>query len=212
METASLNVELTESEALCLEAIRAGLEGKTAIALETKRDLKTVAKALESLSQRQLIRRHRRANWRATRHGQFCEIRVIPDPVRGRRGRKPGGIVEGSAGEGLLRLLNRPRHGQKLLEHLGISRQRLHQLIVRFHAEGRLRFGDPVFITHILARGDDWSVLLTRREERLLSAIPEGVAATHFPPGGHDWYRRPGRIVCRGVIGEKGPSRGLREA
>ncbi len=179
METASLDVELTESEALCLEALRAGLEGKTAIALATKRDLKTVAKALESFGvQHQLIRRHRRVNWRATRHGQSCEIRVIPDPVRGRRGRTPGGIVEGSAGEGLLRLLDRPRHGQELLTRLGISRQRLHQLIVRFHAEGRLRFGDPVFITHILAGGDDRSVLLTRREERLLSAIPEGVAAT----------------------------------
>lgn len=178
METASGSVELTESEALCLEAIRAGLEGNTAMALKIKRDLKTVAKALERLRQSQLIRRHNRTAWRTTQKGEFCGIYVIPDHARGRRGRKSGEVVAGSASDGLLRLLDRPRHGQEVLEHLGISRQRLHQLIIRFHAEKRLRFGDPSYITHVLARSDDPSVLLTRREERLISAMTQGVATT----------------------------------
>ena len=61
MEIASAGVELTESEALCLEAIRAGFAGKTAIALQTKSDLEAVARALEHLSRDKLIRRHHRS-------------------------------------------------------------------------------------------------------------------------------------------------------
>lgn len=171
-------MELAESEALCLEAIRAGFTGNTAIALETKHDLKAVAKALERLRQGHLIRRHDSAQWRATVLGENCEVQVVPHRALRRRGRPPGEIVAGSAGEGLLRLLDRPRRGHELLAQLGISRQRLHQLIVRFHAEGRLRIGDPSCILHMVARNDDPSTLLTRHEELVLSAMAEGVATT----------------------------------
>ncbi len=178
METANASIELTKSEALCLEAIRAGFTGQTAIALQAKIDLKAVARALEHLSRRELVRRQRRTEWRITRRGQICAIQVVPDRPRARRGRKPGGIVAGSAGERLLKLLDRPRRGEEVLTHLAISRQRLHQLVVKLYAEGRLRFADPGFMLHLLARADDRSLLLTRAEERLLSAMAEGVATT----------------------------------
>jgi len=178
METASAGVELTETEMLCLEAVRAGFAGKTAIAIQAKRGLTAVDRALGALSRDDLVRRQSPTEWRTTPQGQMCQVHIISDQPRDRRGRKPGKIVAGSAGERLLNLLDRPRRGQEVLTHLGVTRQRLHQLVVRFYAEERLRLGDPECITHILARADDRSVLLTRAEERLLSAIPEGVATT----------------------------------
>ena len=63
-----------------------------------------------------------------------------------------------------------------LTQRLGITQQRLLQLVVRFHAEGRLKIGDPERPTYIIARNDDASHLLTRDEERLLSALPEEAA------------------------------------
>ncbi len=172
-------VQLAESEAACLEAVRRGLDRKTKIALEVKRDLKAVSAALENLKNAKLIRQGlRRYSWRTTKLGQSCVLEVVPGPKRARRGSSRGRIIAGSAAEGLLVALDRPRRGAELLDLLAVTRQRLHQLIVRFHAEGRLRIGDPVKILHIVARSDDPSVLLSRDEERVLSAVPEETSTT----------------------------------
>ena len=171
--------QLTESEAACLEAVRNGLESKTRIALAIKLDLITVNASLKGLQGAKLVRqRSRRSPWRVTKRGESCAVEIVPDPDRGRRGRPRGTIFPGSAAERLLAALDRPRHGDELLKLLGITRQRLHQLAVRFHADGRVRFGDPNRILHTIARMDDPSVLLSAIQERILSAMPEGFPTT----------------------------------
>ena len=169
-------LQLTASQAACLDAVNVGLYRKAKIALHTKRDLKTVATALEGLSRAKLIRRHDKHSWRSTKYGQQCVPDVVPDPDGHDRGR--GKIVAGSAGERLLATLDRPERGQELAQRLGITRQRLLQLVVRFYAEGRLKLGDPERPTHIIAPSDDSSILLTRDQERLISALPEEAATT----------------------------------
>jgi DNA-binding MarR family transcriptional regulator len=168
-------LQLTASQAACLEAVNVGLYRKAKIALHTKRDLKTVAAALEGLSRASLIRRHDKHSWRSTKYGRLCVPDVVPDPNGHDRGRRK--IVAGSSGERLLATLDQPRRGQDLAQQLGISRQRLLQLVVRFYAEGRLKLGDLERPTHIIAKSEDNSILLTRDQELLLSALP-GEAAT----------------------------------
>ena len=167
-------LQLTASQADCLEALRKGLNGKTRIALHAKRDMKTVTAALERLSRAKLIQRYDRNSWRPTKLGKTCVPDVIPESKG--RGRGRGSIVAGSAGDRLLATLDRPEHGRDLAQRLAITRQRLHQLVVLFYAEGRLKIGDPERPTYIIARSDDASILLTRDEERLLSALPEEAA------------------------------------
>jgi predicted transcriptional regulator len=174
MTTTENILQLTASQAGCLEALKQGLNGKMRIALHAKRDMKTAAAALERLIGAKLIQRHGRNSWRTTKLGNNCVPDVIPDPKG--RGRGRGSIVAGSAGDRLLATLDQPEHGQDLVQRLGITRQRLLQLVVRFHAEGRLRIGDQERPTYIIARSDDASNLLTRDEERLLSALPEEAA------------------------------------
>jgi hypothetical protein len=143
-------LQLSASQADCLEAVNIGLYRKAKIALHTKRDLKTVAAALEGLSRARLIRRHDKHSWRSTKYGRLCVPEVVPDPNGRDRGR--GKIVAGSAGERLLATLDQPRRGRDLARQLGISRQRLLQLVVRFYAEGRLKLGDLERPTHIIAK------------------------------------------------------------
>jgi DNA-binding MarR family transcriptional regulator len=169
---------LTASQAACLEAVNLGLNRKTKIALHAKRDLKTVANALDSLNQAKLIERADPYTWRPTKTGEACVPDVVPDRGRGRRGPAPGGTLPGSAAERLLATLVRPMSGKELAQQLGVTRQRVLQLVVRFYAEEKVRFGDPERPLQIVARNDDQSVLLTRDEERLLSALPEEASTT----------------------------------
>ncbi len=66
MTAAEIILQLTASQADCLKALKQGLNGKMRIALHAKRDLKTVAAALERLSRAKLIQRHDRNSWRPT--------------------------------------------------------------------------------------------------------------------------------------------------
>ena len=83
MPNATEMVQLSVSEAACLEAVKDGLDGKTKIAIETKKDLKTVARVLEKLSRARLIGRVGIRHWYPTKHGQNCAVNVVPDPERG---------------------------------------------------------------------------------------------------------------------------------
>ena len=171
-------VELTVSEAACLGEVKSGLGGKTKIAIETKQNLKTVAKALEKLSRARLIKRAGTRRWGATEHGRNCDVRVVPNAERRLGGKAFGRLVPGSTADRLLKALDRPMRGSELVERFGVTPQRIHQLIVRFHAQGNVRLGDQRKILHIIARSDDPSLLLTQDQERILSALPDDVATT----------------------------------
>jgi predicted transcriptional regulator len=54
----------------------------------------------------------------------------------------------------------------------GVSHQRVRQLVIKLHAQGRVTFGDPENPFWIIRRADDRTPLLSRDEEHVLSAIP----------------------------------------
>ena len=115
----------------------------------------------------------RQYKWRPTKRGRSCAIRAVPDPERRLGGKAFGRLVPGSTAERLLDALDRPMRGAELLERLGVTRQRVHQLIVKLHAQGRLKLDEQGKVFHIIARSDDPTILLTWEEERLLSVLPD---------------------------------------
>jgi DNA-binding IclR family transcriptional regulator len=62
--------------------------------------------------------------------------------------------------------------GDEIARQLNRSRQRVHQLVVKLLALGRVRVGDPDRVTLIVARREDPSVLLSYSGERVLSSLP----------------------------------------
>lgn len=191
MPRIAVKTALTATQAACLDVLREKSSGKTGVAVATKLDLRTVASALAALSRARLIARSDRIRWRATAGGRSCVVRVVRDPERRLGGKGFGRLIAGSTAQRLLDELDRPMRGSELVERLGVTKQRVHQLVVRLHAQGRLRLGDRAKVLHIVARTDDRSVLLARDEERILSAFPdEGatsvakLAARAHMPGG----------------------------
>jgi len=67
--------------------------------------------------------------------------------------------------------------GSVIAEKLGVTRQRVRQLIVSLHAQGRIAFGDPDNPFWIVMRVGDKSLVLSYDEERVLSALPRERAA-----------------------------------
>jgi hypothetical protein len=72
----------------------------------------------------------------------------------------------------LLALLDRPMRGKQIAEKLGLSPQRVHQLVVKLHACGYLSVADPEHPLWLVMRAGDKTRLLSREEERVLSAVP----------------------------------------
>jgi len=78
----------------------------------------------------------------------------------------------------MLEVLDRPMRGSELAERLGVTLQRVHQLVVKLHAQGLLKLGDPENILEVVSLNKDKTALLSRDEARVLSAIP-GAYATN---------------------------------
>jgi len=104
-------------------------------------------------------------------------ISITPDKPRGRQGAR-GVLRPDTAAARLFEILDRPIRGRALAEALGVTRQRVHQIVVRELASGRLRCGDPLSPLLIVARADDRSLLLDSAEEHAMSALAEGEVAT----------------------------------
>ncbi len=62
--------------------------------------------------------------------------------------------------------------GSEIVERLGVTHQRVRQLVIKLHAQGRVTFADPENPFWIIRRADDRTPLLSRDEEHVLSAIP----------------------------------------
>src|SRR5262249_3791249 len=88
----------------------------------------------------------------------------VPSPAM--TGRSPSG----SRGFGNHAL--RPMRAREIAEKLGVTDQRVRQLVIKLHAQGYVSFGDPVNAFWIVMRAGDKTRLLSRDEERVLSAIP----------------------------------------
>ena len=164
------NLILTESQKACLVALRSRKESKTDIAIQAKLDLQKAAKALEALKEFGLVRRGEINSWHLTGRGTSCRFKTIPDRIR------RGSALPGLGARRLLDILDRPTRGSELAERLGITLQRVRQLVVKLHAQGLVKFGDPERILDVVSRTKDKTVLLSRDEARVLSAIPDAYA------------------------------------
>jgi predicted transcriptional regulator len=157
---------LTKSQAACLIALRNGKVSKPEIAIQAKLALIRTATALGTLARLGLARQDQAKRWHTTARGKTCRFKTVPDRLR-RNSRIPG-----SGGRRLLKLLDRPMRGNEIVEKLGVSHQRVRQLVIKLHAQGRVTFGDPENPFWIIRRADDRTPLLSRDEEHVLSAIP----------------------------------------
>ena len=167
MNPKSRNLSLTGSQATCLAALRLHKESKTQIALEAKLDLKKAAAALEKLQELGLAERGETNRWALTRRGKNCRFKTIPDKVR------RGSSLPGPSARRLLEVLDGPMRGSELAEKMGITLQRVHQLVVKLYALGLVKLGDLENILEVVSRNKNKTVLLSRSEARVLSAIPD---------------------------------------
>ena len=163
---------LTKSQAACLIAVRHGKDSKTKIAIDAKLDLRNAATALRMLTRLGLAQQGRTERWHTTGRGQTCRFKTVPDRAR-RNSDLPGPGVRR-----LLKLLDRPMRGHEIAEQLGLSRQRVHQLVVKLHAQGHVTFGNPDQPFWMVIRTGDKTPLLSRDEARVLSAVPRDYATT----------------------------------
>ena len=170
-------VSLDAPAAACLEALRSGISRKVLIALGAGLNLQQTIRALKMLAELDLAVIDDRHTWHITRRGKTADISIAPG-VR-RRGRKSMTTpTPGASAARLLELLDQPRRGAELTKLLGVTRQRVHQLVVALSALGLVRFADPAHPTFVIARNDDPSPLLRPDQERVLSAFPETEATT----------------------------------
>ena len=160
------SLSLTKSQAACLIALRNGKVSRPEIAIHAKLDVAKTATTLGTLARLGLTKQDEAKRWHATTRGKTCRFRTVPDRLRRNSG------MPGSGGRRLLRLLDRPMRGNEIVEKLGISHQRVRQLVIKLYAQGRVTFGDPENPFWIIRRTDDGTPLLSRAEEHVLSAIP----------------------------------------
>jgi len=170
MSSKGPSLALTESQTACLVALRHRKSSHSKIAIEAKLDLKKTAAALSTLAQLGLAEQDETKRWRTTAHGTICRFETIPDRPRRNTG------APGPSGQRLLEMLDRPTHDGAIAEKLGITRQRVRQLIVSLHAQGRVAFGDSGYPFWLVMRANDKSPFLSYDEERVLSALPRARA------------------------------------
>jgi hypothetical protein len=72
----------------------------------------------------------------------------------------------------LLDLLERPIEGRIVAKTLGLSRQGAWHVLRRLHRQGHVKFADPENPSWWVLRADDETPMLTREQERVLSALP----------------------------------------
>src|SRR5262249_54588124 len=158
---------LTRSQAACLIALRHGKHSKTTVAIEARLDLIETSAALAVLARLGLGRaKMGKKTGHANPRGETCRYQLSAARPRRKHGAPTG------SGWRLLALLDRPRRGKEIAEKLGLSPQRVHQLVVKLHARGYLCVADPEHPLWLVMRGGDKTRLLSREEERVLSAVP----------------------------------------
>jgi Mn-dependent DtxR family transcriptional regulator len=161
---------LSRAQAACLGALRGRELLKSEIAIETRLNLVTSARELHRLAHLGLAKRDRNHRWHVTARGKTCRFEIVPNrPHR-------NGATLGPGAERLLDVLDRPMRQSLIAEKLGVSQQRAHQLIIRLHASGSVRFADPTRPSWLVMKASDKTPFLSRDAERVLSVLPEDYA------------------------------------
>ena len=164
------NLFLTEPRAACLIALRHGRDSQSKIAIAAKLSITKAKAVLRALAELGLAERDQAKAWHATPRGKTRRFDTVPDRPR-RHGALPG-----PGGRRLLALLDQPMRGKEIVEKLGITHQGVRQLLIKLHASGHVRFADPENPFWIVMRAGDKTVVLSRHEERVLSAVPREYA------------------------------------
>jgi DNA-binding IclR family transcriptional regulator len=164
------NLLLTQPQAACLIALRRDKESQPKIAIEAKLVLSKTATALRALARLGLAEHDQAKRWHATSRGKTCRFETVPDRPRRNSG------LPGPRGRRLLELLDRPMRGSEIVEKLGMTHQGVRQLLIKLYACGRVRFADPENPFWMVMRAGDKTSLLSRNEERVLSAVPREYA------------------------------------
>ena len=164
------NLFLTEPQAACLIALRHGRDSQSKIAIAAKLSITKATAVLRALAELGLAERDQAKAWHATPRGKTCRFDTVPD-----RPRKQGALP-GPGGQRLLALLDQPMRGKAIVEKLGITHQGVRQLLIKLHAYGHVRFADADNPFWIVMRAGDKTSLLSRHEERVLSAVPRDYA------------------------------------
>jgi len=204
------NLILTKSQAACLIALREHEGSMVKIAIHAKLDLAKTTTALSELARLKLAKQDETKKWQATARGKARIFDTLPDKLR------RGGGVPGPAGLRLLELLDCPKHGTKIAEQLGVTHQRTRQLVIKLHAQGRVSFGDPESPFWIVMRVGDKTPILSRAEERVLSAIPPEFATSakkiklvaHMPES--EVQQTLDGLIARGFVEARGGIQGAR--
>src|SRR5260370_6339019 len=160
----------TEPQAACLIALRHGRDSQSKLAIAAKLSITKTTATLGALAKLGIAGRNQAKAWHATRRGKTCRFDTVPDRPR-RHGPLPG-----PGGRRLLALLDRPLRGREFVEKLGITHQGVRQLLIKLHAYGHVRFADPENPFWIVMRTGDKPSVLSRHEERVLSAVPREYA------------------------------------
>jgi DNA-binding IclR family transcriptional regulator len=140
----------------------AGSEAKGRIGPETKLDAPILALLAEAVAAATPI-----SSWIAPRAGSKRRYRVASERKQHDAARLPDTALRA------LDALERPMSQADLADRLGVSRQRTHQIVMQLYEAGRVRLGFA-----IVGRADDPTPLLSREEQRVLSALAEGYATT----------------------------------
>jgi Mn-dependent DtxR family transcriptional regulator len=170
MAPARKRLVLTPAQAACLGALRGRALLKSEIAIETKLSLRTSARELHRLAHLGLAKRDQDHKWHVTARGKTCRFETAPN--RPRR----NGAALGPGAKRLLDMLDRPMRQVLIAEELGVSKQRVHQLTVKLHALGHVRFADPTRPSWLVMKAGDKTPFLSRHAERVLSVLPDDYA------------------------------------
>ena len=162
---------LTESQAACLVTLRHGTS-MPELAIRAMLPLAKAESGLAVLSDMGLAVRDQAKKWHITARGLDFQFATIPDADR------RDDPLPGTSGQRLLDLLDRPIAVAEIVKRSGLSQQDVRRLVVKLHARGLVKFGDPDKPFRLVMRPDDQTILLSRAEERVLSAVPADYATT----------------------------------
>ena len=174
---------LPATEAGCLEALRSGASIKSHIAVKAGLDLRKANRALERLAKKGLALSTAASPggptaWQTTQLGSRAKVSITDKGPQSRNTKRESPVPTTGAAQRLLERLDHPKRSIALAVELGVSNQRVHQLIIRFLATGLLRSADWKYPSRLVARADDPTYMLRYDVEKVLSAFPDNAATT----------------------------------
>src|SRR3954453_10010739 len=152
----TVSLSLSPRAAACLDTLRTGSSRKMQIAQQAALTFPQTRQGLAELELLGLATTEAGRRWALTPTGERAPTSVAT-AMRGRRGPRShearGGLGAGEAR--LLACLDRPRRGAELAGLLGVTRQRIHQLVIKLSARGVIRCALQTYPTFVVAAAND---------------------------------------------------------